>query len=160
MNEPDRVFLGLGTNLGDRLANLSKARRSLPPRVEIIKASSVYETPPWGYLDQPEFLNQVIEVRTKLRPVRLLRYLKTIEKRMGRVELFRYGPRLIDLDMLIYGERTITRKNLQIPHPRMAERAFVLLPLAEIAPNFIHPVLGKPVQELAEMVDTTGVNRL
>lgn len=154
------VFLALGTNLGNRLENLQKAKQSLPPKVEILEESSIYETPPWGYLDQPEFLNQVIEVKTKLPPWRLLRYLKAIEQQMGRVTLFRYGPRVIDLDIIFYGERVIDREKLKIPHPRMTERAFVLVPLAEIAPNLVHPVMGTSITELLEGVDTRELKRL
>jgi 2-amino-4-hydroxy-6-hydroxymethyldihydropteridine diphosphokinase len=154
------VFIAFGSNLGDRQANLRTAIDLLPNSVEILKGSSIYETPPWGYADQPSFLNQVIEVSTTLRPVCLLRKLKHIERKIGRKKTFRYGPRLIDLDILFYGERVIHRRKLQIPHPRLHERAFVLVPLAEIAPNFVHPVLNQTVQTLLSRVDATGVTRL
>jgi len=158
MTEP--VFLALGTNLGDREANLSKAKDSLTPQVTVRQESSIYVTPPWGYTDQPEFLNQVIEVQTALEPLPLLQTLKQIENEMGRVKTFRNGPRLIDLDILFYGERIIDLEGLQIPHPRLHLRAFVLVPLNELAPDFIHPVLGESVSALLLKVDAQGVRLL
>jgi len=160
MKTAEEIFLGLGTNLGNRIENLRNAKALLAPKVEILQESSIYQTPPWGYLDQPKFLNQVIEVRTKLQPYQLLRYLKAVETQMGRVTLFRYGPRIIDLDIIFYGDRVINRKKLQIPHPRMAERAFVLIPLCEIAPGFVHPVLGIQAKDLLKIIDTLGVERI
>ena len=158
MNE--QVFLALGTNIGDREANLCKARKALAPKVTIIKESPIYITPPWGFEDQPEFLNQVLEVRTKMRPGRLLAYLKRIEKKMGRLKTFRNGPRLIDLDILFYGQRVIERSKLRIPHPRLHERAFVLVPLEDIAPDFIHPVLNMTVETMLSKINTEGVRLL
>jgi len=154
------IFLALGTNLGDREANLRSAKELLAPKIVVERESAIYVTPPWGYEDQPEFLNQVIRVRTYLRPLALLKVLKRIEKGMGRQETFRNGPRLIDLDILIYGQQVIQKKNLCIPHPRMHERAFVLVPLCEIAPDFVHPVLKETVQTLLSRVDTQGVRQL
>ncbi len=154
------IFLALGTNLGDREANLRSAKELLAPKIVVERESAIYVTPPWGYEDQPEFLNQVIRVRTYLRPLALLKVLKRIEKGMGREETFRNGPRLIDLDILFYGQQVIQKKNLCIPHPRMHERAFVLVPLCEIAPDFVHPVLKETVQTLLSRVDTQGVRRL
>jgi len=158
VNEP--IFLALGTNLGDREANLSNARESLPPEVVVVQASSIYVTPPWGYEDQPDFLNQVLETRSTLEPLPLLAYLKCIEEQMGRLKTFRNGPRLIDLDILFYGQRVVDETGLQIPHPRLQERAFVLVPLSEIAPDFVHPVLDVKVKTLLSLVDTQGVRRL
>ncbi len=158
MNE--QVFLALGTNIGDREANLCKARKALAPKVTIIKESPIYITPPWGFEDQPEFLNQVLEVQTKMRPGRLLAYLKRIEKKMGRLKTFRNGPRLIDLDILFYGQRVIERSKLCIPHPRLHERAFVLVPLEDIAPDFIHPVLNMTVETMLTKINTEGVRLL
>lgn len=157
----ESIYLSLGTNLGDRCLNLMKARDHLLPEVITLHASSVYATPPWGYEDQPEFLNQVIEVCTDLSPLALLSRLKAIEVEMGREETFRYGPRLIDLDILFYGEQVLEADSLQIPHPRLHERAFVLVPLQEIAPDFVHPVLGESITSLlSKLGDVEGVRRL
>ena len=158
MNES--VYLALGTNLGDREENLSRARALLSPKVKIIEASPIYITPPWGYEDQPDFLNQVLEVQTKLKPRPLLKFLKKIETKMGRLETFRNGPRLIDIDILFYGQRVIRGTELSIPHPRLYERAFVLVPLNDIAPNFIHPVLNMTVETMLSKIDVKGVHPL
>jgi 2-amino-4-hydroxy-6-hydroxymethyldihydropteridine diphosphokinase len=158
MEEP--IFLGLGTNLGDREANLRTAKGKLSSQVKIVKESPIYVTPPWGYEDQPDFLNQVIQVTTRLEPTQLLDYLKGIEDEMGRKATFRYGPRLIDLDILFYGQRVIREESLQIPHPRLHERAFVLVPLHDIAPDFVHPVLRETIRDLLSKVDVEGVRRL
>jgi 2-amino-4-hydroxy-6-hydroxymethyldihydropteridine diphosphokinase len=145
---PRQVYLGLGSNLGDRAGYLRRARENLAPEVKLLRASSVYETPPWGYSDQPAFLNQVVEVQTDLEPEALLAKLKGIESELGRVKNFRYGPRCIDLDILFYEHCVYQSERLTIPHPSLAERAFVLVPMNELAPNFIHPLLHKPISEL------------
>ena len=155
-----QVYLSLGTNLGERLDNLATARAMLSPDVRVEKLSSVYETAPWGYSDQANFCNQVLLGKTMLTPLRLLNKLKRIEKMMGREQTFRYGPRVIDLDILFYESRIINTKRLQIPHPRLQERAFVLVPLVEIAPDFVHPQLGLTVQALLDQVGEGGVQKL
>ncbi len=157
MHEP--VFIALGTNLGCREANLKTALALLAPEVKVLRKSAVYQTAPWGFEDQPDFLNQVIEVRTQLDPQALLKKLKGIEAEMGRQKTCRYGPRLIDLDVLFFGNRDIQTENLQIPHPRLHERAFVLVPLCDLAPDFIHPVLNQTVATLAERVPAEDVKR-
>jgi 2-amino-4-hydroxy-6-hydroxymethyldihydropteridine diphosphokinase len=154
---PHNVFIGSGSNLGDRLNALCTASGLLAPDIRVLKASQVYETPPWGYEDQPMFLNQVLRTETELDPPALLQHLKRIEIKMGRTATFNYGPRVIDLDILFYDDLIYSADNLQIPHPLAAERAFVLIPMREIAPEFMHPALGKTISELALAVDASGV---
>ena len=152
------VYLGLGTNLGDRKQNISKAIEAISLKMSISKQSSLYETTAWGYTNQPDFLNQVIQVETNMSPLRLLNFLKKTEVKLGRVENFRYGPRLIDIDILFYDDLIKTTSRLQIPHPRIPERAFVLVPLNEIAPGYVHPVLQKTIAELlTKLPNKTGV---
>jgi 2-amino-4-hydroxy-6-hydroxymethyldihydropteridine diphosphokinase len=153
------VYIALGTNLGDRLTNLRAALRSLPTAVTVIDESPVYETPPWGYEDQPAFLNMVVKAETDLEPEPLLTYLKQIEAELGREQNFRWGPRLIDLDILFYDDLVIDTPPLVIPHPRLHERAFVLVPLADIAPGLKHPVLHKKISDLLAEIDTQGIVR-
>jgi 2-amino-4-hydroxy-6-hydroxymethyldihydropteridine diphosphokinase len=145
------VYIALGTNLGDRLKTLKDAIAHLPPMVLPLAASPVYQTAPWGYSDQPDYLNQVIEAETGLKPIDLLKYLKELEVRLGRRPTFRYGPRVIDMDILFYDDLLLETPELVIPHPRLHERDFVLVPLADLAPNKYHPVLGKTVGELKEL---------
>jgi 2-amino-4-hydroxy-6-hydroxymethyldihydropteridine diphosphokinase len=151
------IFLSLGSNLGDRVANLQHAIEELAPQVSLVAQSPIYETEPWGYSDQPLFLNQVIKASTELEPFDLLAFLKTTEVKLGRVETFRFGPRLIDLDILLYNELVLATPTLTIPHTRMAERAFIIIPLADIAPDLIHPLVRKTIQQLKAGLDPSGV---
>ena len=153
-----RVYLSLGSNLGDRECNLEESARQISEFAVIKKSSSIYETEPWGLKDQPRFLNQVILVETKLAPKELLLHMKTIEQKMGRKKTVRYGPRLIDLDILFYDDLIMKTPDLIIPHPHITERAFVLVPLAEIAPNMIHSQPNKTIRELLKDVDISSVS--
>lgn len=152
------IFLALGSNLGDRLANLETAIQGMPPGIHVLKRSSIYETPPWGFEDQPAFLNMVLQAETQLSPWKLLKFLKTLESDMGRQPTFRNGPRLIDMDILFYDQLVSEQSGLVIPHPRLTERAFVLVPLAEIAPYLMHPLLLVTIQELLAGVDSQEIN--
>jgi 2-amino-4-hydroxy-6-hydroxymethyldihydropteridine diphosphokinase len=151
------VYLALGANLGDRLANLKQAIASLTPQMEVKAKSSVYETPPWGYEDQPKFLNQVVKVKTYLEPEALLKHLKRLEVALGRKESFQNGPRLIDIDILFFDDTVVNTSSLVIPHPRLHERAFVLLPLMDIAPDLVHPVNKKSVSEMVVECDVSAI---
>ena len=144
------VFIGMGSNMGDRLAHISSAVHELKHRFVLLKVSSLYETEPVGYREQTDFLNCVVSVETDTPPHELLGILKDIEKHAGRVESFRNAPRPIDLDILLYGDQTVSEAGLEIPHPRLHERAFVLVPLVEIAPDLLHPILHKTMMELLE----------
>lgn len=151
------VYLAFGSNMGDRLANLKAAAINLAPQMTLKAKSPVYETPPWGYKDQDAFLNQVVKVETYLDAPALLRHLKRLEKAMGRVPGFENGPRVIDMDILFFDHEVISTPPLVIPHPRLHERAFVLVPLADIAADFVHPVLNKSVRDLLAGVDASGI---
>jgi 2-amino-4-hydroxy-6-hydroxymethyldihydropteridine diphosphokinase len=151
------VYLALGSNLGDRLANLKQAIASLPPQVDVKARSRVYETPPWGYADQPAFLNQVLKGNTYLEPAPLLKHLKRLEMALGRVPSFQNGPRLIDIDLLFYNELVLDTPPLVLPHPRMHERGFVLMPLMDIAADLVHPVKNKTIRELVMSADVSGI---
>ncbi|MCL5022306.1 MAG: 2-amino-4-hydroxy-6-hydroxymethyldihydropteridine diphosphokinase [Nitrospirae bacterium] len=143
------VHIGIGSNLGDREKNCLAALRLLFENgIVIAKHSSLYETEPWGEKNQPNFMNMVVEAGTELQPLRLLETLKEIEQKIGRKETYRWGPRVIDLDILFYDDLVLDTPGLRIPHPLLQEREFVLRPLAEIAPDKVHPVLNKTVREL------------
>ena len=151
-----RVYLGLGANLGDREAAIGRAMLAIEGIVALDGASSLYETEPWGYKDQPSFLNSVCTGVTELAPRSLLNRLKAVENEMGRETTFRYGPRSIDIDILFYGDWIVDEDGLTIPHPSMTDRAFVLVPLSELAPDLVHPSFGKRVSELlVELVGTS-----
>jgi 2-amino-4-hydroxy-6-hydroxymethyldihydropteridine diphosphokinase len=152
------VYIALGTNLGDRLENLQAAVQALAPEVRPVAVSPVYETPPWGYWDQPAFLNQALQAETGLPPVELLGFLKRLENELGRRPSFHFGPRLIDLDILFYDDWILDSPGLVIPHPHLAERAFVLVPLADLAPDLRHPLLGLTVREMLAKVDTQEIH--
>ncbi|HEX5548040.1 MAG TPA: 2-amino-4-hydroxy-6-hydroxymethyldihydropteridine diphosphokinase [Ktedonobacterales bacterium] len=154
------VYLGLGSNLGDRDANLSAALRGLSAVVTIEHVSSVYDTAPMLYTDQPRFHNLVCQATTSLTPGALLHAAKEIERQLGRTSGPRYGPRVIDIDLLLYGRLIVNTPALTIPHPRIAERAFVLAPLAELAPTLTHPVLGETMVELLRRVPESDVERV
>jgi len=153
------VYLALGSNLGDRLANLRTAIAALPPSVVVRQSSPVYETPPWGLTDQPAFLNMVVKAETRLEPAALLATLKRIEQELGRAPTIRWGPRVIDMDILFYDDLVLETPEATIPHPRLHERAFVLVPLADLAPDLRHPVLGKTVAETLAECDTSGIKQ-
>jgi len=156
------IYLSLGSNLGDREANLRQAIKRLSSTgVVVTNVSSMYETEPVDMLDQPWFLNCAVEGRTKLPAQELLQALREIEKRMGSQKLVAKGPRLMDMDILLYGTETIDTPELQVPHPRMLFRRFVLVPLAEIAPNLRHPAWTKTISELSAISsDRSEVRRL
>lgn len=158
--EQKTVFIALGSNLQDRFENLRKAISNLPPRILPVTCSPIYETAPWGFLEQPYFLNQVIQATTDLSPEELLIYLKGIEIRMGRQSGIKLGPRLIDLDILFYDNLVLNSLNLTIPHPFLHQRSFVLVPLAELAPEKLHPVLKIRVKDLLAEVDITDVEKV
>ena len=143
------AYVALGSNLGDKEANLRRALELLIERgVEIVKTSTFISTEPYGVTDQPTFLNGVCEVRTSLEPLALLHTLLEIEQEMGRVRLRHWGERNIDLDLLLYEDVVMDTPELKLPHPDMQNRDFVLLPLDEIAPELIHPAIGKSISEL------------
>ena len=153
-----RCYVGLGSNLGDRAANLAEARRRLDEAGRIGAVSSIYETEPWGVgPGQPDYLNQVVAITTPLPPSDLLKELLGIERKMGRVRSAPGDARVIDLDLLLYGDEVIDEPGLTLPHPRMCDRAFVLTPLAEIAPDALHPVNGLTISALNASVDHSGV---
>lgn len=145
------VYIGIGSNMGDRRANCMNAVKLMNESgIVVTKESSLYETKPWGMQEQPLFINMAVIAETDLSPESVLAALKCIEKKMGRQEAELWGPRCIDLDILFYDERTISEKDLCIPHPLLQQREFVLLPLSEIAPDKLHPVLKKTVRQLRE----------
>ena len=154
------AYLGFGSNLGDRERNIRCAVELLSESVCGIETSSLYETEPWGYLDQPKFLNMVCRCLTSLETVELLSICKGLETLAGREPSFKYGPRVLDVDILAYGDMVVKTGSLAIPHGMLHERAFVLAPLAEIAPQWRHPILNKTAAELLEQVNGTEGVRL
>jgi len=152
------IYLALGTNLGERPANLRAAMDAFAPDISVLDQSPIYETEPWGYVAQPPFLNMAVRAETELSPSDLLDRLKDIESTLGRVPNFKNGPRLIDLDILFYDDLILDTPPLVIPHPSLHKRAFVLVPLAAIAPSLVHPALGLSVEQFLEKIDRRGVN--
>jgi 2-amino-4-hydroxy-6-hydroxymethyldihydropteridine diphosphokinase len=157
MNMSHTVYLSLGSNLGDRAANLKQAVASLAPQMRVKKKSKVYETPPWGYTEQEPFLNQAVMVTTYLEPEPLLRHLKRLEVALGRKASFRYGPRSIDLDILFFDDVVMETPALTIPHPHVHERGFVLMPMMDIAPDHVHPVAKRSIREMIALCNTEGI---
>ena len=154
MIEQNSVFIGLGSNLEDRLSQINKALEllSFEDFLNFRSISSYYETEPVGVEPQPAYLNAVVEFSCSVSPEKLLSFTLSIEKKMGRARISKGSPRLIDLDILLYGSYVLKTSSLEIPHPRMHERRFVLVPLSEIAPKAFHPILEKTVEELLESV--------
>jgi len=145
------AYLLTGGNLGDREKNLATARDLINTHCgQIVKASSLYETAAWGHTDQPSFLNQALEIQTELTARQLMRRILKIEKMMGRVRKEKYGPRIIDIDILLFNNEKHRYPLLTLPHPEMLNRRFVLLPLTEIAPGIIHPVFNKTISTLLD----------
>jgi len=152
------ILLALGSNLGDRAENLARARSLLAQSLTLLARSPIYETEPWGVTDQPDFLNQTLQAECDLAPEALLALVKAIEARMGRdFAAVRYGPRVIDIDILAYDDLLYDSPRLTIPHQRLPERAFVLTPLNDIAPDWVHPSSGLTVAQMLEQVDASGV---
>lgn len=160
--EPVAVYLGLGSNMGDRKPNLDEGLELLSQRLQLGRVSSTYDTAPVGNRQQPRFLNLVCQVYTRLAPMELLTLVKGIESKLGRTAGERNAPRPLDMDILFYGDQIIESPKLVIPHPRLQERDFVLVPLAEIAPELVHPVSGKTIRELLQGLEegTQGMFKL
>lgn len=145
------AFIGSGSNLGQREEQLQLARRWIEAEIgSLIRASAIYQTSPWGGIEQPDYLNQVWQIRTGLNPFQLMEALLQLEQRANRERIQRWGARTLDLDLLFYEDYRIRTEFLTLPHPRLQDRNFVLVPLAEIAPDWIHPVFGKSMQYLAD----------
>ncbi len=143
-----KAYLGLGSNLDDRESNLETALKEIEKLGKLKEKSAVYESEPVGYKEQRDFLNMVLKIETDLTPLELIIRIKEIEHKMGREKTFKFGPRIIDIDILFYEDWIITGENLKIPHPGAHKRNFVLTPLSEIAEKFVHPVLNKTIMEL------------
>jgi len=154
------VLLSLGSNLAKKRLNLQRAVNGLATVMTISSISPVYETEPWGVTDQPSFLNICLAGYSDETPLSLLKFIKKLEREIGRQETRHWGPRLIDIDILFWGDKTIETKELTIPHPQISERSFVLAPLADIMPEFVHPLSGLTVAEMLMAVGKNGVTRL
>lgn len=146
-----RAYLSIGSNLGDRINYINKAIEKLKQNnIKIIKSSNIIETEPYGYKEQGKFLNMAVEIDSDLNPLELMKLILEIESELGRIRTVRWGPRVIDIDIIFYDSLIINEPDLKIPHPDMQNRLFVLKPLQEIAPDFVHPVLKKTITELLE----------
>jgi 2-amino-4-hydroxy-6-hydroxymethyldihydropteridine diphosphokinase len=158
----NKVFLLTGSNLGNRKKNLQQASELLEEFCgKIMRQSSLYETAAWGKTEQPNFLNQVCEIETKLNPGQLMHEILKIENLMGRKRNEKYGPRIIDIDILFFNEEIINEPDLKIPHPELQNRKFALIPLAEIAPGLQHPIFKQTISELlAKCLDQLNVNKI
>lgn len=156
-----QTAIALGSNIGDRLGTMRQAVMLLEERSLRISASSdVFETPPWGMENQPRFLNACVLAETDILPRALLELLLNIESDLGRIRRYKWGPREIDLDLLFYDDQVFNESGLVLPHPQMHRRAFVLVPLVQIAPDWRHPVLGKSIRELAGSLDACSIIRI
>jgi len=164
MNSRERVFIGIGSNIGRRRRNCLRAIKAIDdaPGLKLIEASPFYETEPWGLPGQRAFVNAVLEVRSNIGPMALLMLLKGLERDLGRERGRRWGPRVIDLDILFFGRRIVDEPRLTVPHPRLHERAFVMVPLGDIAPEFIHPIFLVSIKGLLNcgLKQETAVKRL
>src|SRR4051812_34971571 len=158
----NKAYLLTGGNLGNRLNNLIEASKLTEQSCgKIVRQSAIYKTAAWGFTDQPNFYNQALEIQTELSPKQLMETLLVIEGQMGRKRDVKLGPRIIDIDILLFNNVIIHQLHLTIPHPRLHERRFALTPLTEIAPNIIHPVLHKTIQQLlSECIDTLDVHKI
>ena len=154
------TYLGLGSNIGDREANLREAVEGLAPDVRVLRVSPIYETEPLEYTNQRWFLNLVVEAGTELFPLQLLSRVGRIERDLGRVRAVPKGPRTIDIDILLFGNAVVRGARLEVPHPRMAERRFVLAPLADLAPDLRHPATGRTMREMLDAAPRQTVRRL
>ncbi|MFZ1731315.1 MAG: 2-amino-4-hydroxy-6-hydroxymethyldihydropteridine diphosphokinase [Bacteroidota bacterium] len=156
--ERQTIFLGMGSNVGDRKAMLQKALDAVAalPQTEVVRCSGIYETAPWGDVPQGPFYNCAVEIRSGLQPAELLAAIKGIEQDMGRERTERNGPRIIDIDILLFGDRVLKEEGLSIPHGAIADRMFVLIPLSEIAASVIHPIEKRTIREIAQSCSDTG----
>lgn len=151
------AYLLTGSNLGDRNEFLEKALEKIKAKAgQVLAVSSIFESAPWGKTDQPSFLNQAIKLSTALSPIDLLRVLLNIEKELGRIRAEKYGPRLIDIDILLYGDLSLHEDQLQLPHPQLPNRRFALLPLLELSPELVHPESGIPFKVLLNNCPDAG----
>lgn len=157
-NHLHEVYISLGSNIGDKKSNLQKAIALISIKCEVVAQSSLYETAPWGNINQDNFVNQVIYLKTLYSPKNLMTFLLAVESEMGRIREDKWGPRTIDLDILFYDDVIIDEEKLKVPHPQISARKFILTPMAELSQSLIHPVLNKTINSLlAECSDNSEV---